>query len=155
MRKLLLFLVIVLSFLQFRLWFGDSNLLELEGLKQRVEELKQRARERKERNTALEAEIMDLKRGTDAIEERARFDLGMIRQGEHFIQVLENPLPENSTPENSTPENSAPENKKANRSATPKIKPKQTPKSIQHVDAKTLGSTGNQHSSDHHDTDDE
>ena len=141
MRKLLLFLIIVLSLLQFRLWFGDSNLLELEEIKQRLEELKQRAHQRKDLNAALEAEVMDLKRGTDAIEERARFDLGMVREGEHFIQVLESPLQEN-------PEKSMPENKKANRPAAPKVKPKRTPKSIPHVDAETPAATGIQETPD-------
>jgi cell division protein FtsB len=135
MRKLLLFLIIVLSLLQFRLWFGDSNLLELEEIKQRLEELKQRAHQRKDLNAALEAEVMDLKRGTDAIEERARFDLGMVREGEHFIQVLESPLQENQ-------EKSMPENKKANRPAAPKVKPKRAPKSIPHADAETPAATG-------------
>jgi cell division protein FtsB len=131
MRKLLLFLIIVLGLLQFRLWFGDSNLLELEDTKQRLQELKQRAHDRKELNAALEAEIMDLKRGTDAIEERARLDLGMVREGEHFIQVLENPLQENSEPENN----------KANRPAVPRVKPKRPSKSTQHAAAETPAAT--------------
>lgn len=122
MRKLFLFLIIVLGLLQFRLWFGDSNILELKKLKQQVEELKQLARERKERNAALEAEVMDLKQGTDAIEERARYDLGMVREGEHFIQVLENPQQEEA----------ALENKKASRPAPPK-KPKRIRKPVQPV----------------------
>jgi len=137
MRKLLLFLIIVLILLQFRLWFGDSNLLELEELKQRADELTERVKERKERNAALEAEIMDLKRGTDAIEERARLDLGMIREGEHFIQVLENPQQEpeiSASPQSNAPPGNAPESRKPNRSAAPKAK---TRRSAQHAAAAT------------------
>jgi cell division protein FtsB len=118
MRKLLLFLLILLGLLQYRLWFGDSNLLDLEATKQRLEELEQRAHERQQRNIALDAEIMDLKHGTDAIEELARFDLGMIRANEHFIQVLENP-PQEET---------APENKKPAHAAMPKTKTRHNPK---------------------------
>ncbi|QFY44037.1 cell division protein FtsB [Candidatus Methylospira mobilis] len=149
MRKLLLFLIIVLILLQFRLWFGDSNLLELEELKQRADELTQRVHERKERNAALEAEIMDLKRGTDAIEERARFDLGMIREGEHFIQVLENPQQE---PETAVPQNSAPEIKKAARPVAPKAKPRHT---AQRAEAATPATTADHAASENYTISDE
>jgi cell division protein FtsB len=146
MRKLLLFLMIVLGFLQFRLWFGDSNLLELEAIKQHMEELKQRAHERKERNAVLEAEVMDLKHGTDAIEEHARFDLGMIREGEHLILALES-LP---------PEDAPPETKKANRPPpAPKTKHKRPPKAVPHIDTETPAETGDHDTLNNQKTSDE
>ncbi len=89
MNKLTAFLVVLIALLQYRLWFGDGNLLELHRMSDRIEELRRDGSKRQERNAALEAEVMDLKQGTDAIEERARHDLGMIKEGEVFVQVLE------------------------------------------------------------------
>ena len=55
----------------------------------RLEELTQEAQEKKERNDALYAEVLDLRRGLETIEERARYELGMIKDNETFFQVLE------------------------------------------------------------------
>lgn len=93
MKKLTAFLLVLIALLQYRLWFGDGNILELHRLGERIEELKQEGTKRRERNAAFEAEVMDLKQGSDAVEERARHELGMIREGEVFIQVLDNHHP--------------------------------------------------------------
>ncbi|MBS1214108.1 MAG: septum formation initiator family protein, partial [Proteobacteria bacterium] len=98
MKKLTAFLVLLVGLLQYRLWFGDGNLLELHRLTDRIEELRRDGSKRQERNAALEAEVMDLKQGTDAIEERAREDLGMIKEGEVFVQVLEHRSQQTPTP---------------------------------------------------------
>lgn len=82
-------LIVLLCLLQYRLWFGDGNLQELRSYQQRIELLEQEAKKLQERNQALEAEVMDLRKGKEAIEERARKDLGMIREGEIFFQVIE------------------------------------------------------------------
>jgi cell division protein FtsB len=88
-RLLLLLLVALLVALQYKLWFDDGGLQdvwELEGsLAARVAE---NARLR-ERNRALEAEVEDLKTGLEAYEERARLEMGMIREGETFFRVVE------------------------------------------------------------------
>lgn len=89
MKKLTVFLVLLIGLLQFRLWFGDGNLLEFRRLNERIEELRHEGDKRRERNAALEAEVMDLKQGLDAIEERARLDLGMVKEGEIFVQVID------------------------------------------------------------------
>jgi cell division protein FtsB len=89
MRVLTAFLVLVFALLQYRLWFGDGNVLEFHRLNDRIEELRREGDKRRERNAALEAEVMDLKQGLDAIEERARQDLGMIKEGEQFVQVID------------------------------------------------------------------
>ncbi|QSA95871.1 cell division protein FtsB [Methylococcus sp. EFPC2] len=89
MNKLTAFLVLLIGLLQFRLWFGDGNLLEFHRLNERIEDLRQEGDKRRERNAALEAEVMDLKQGLDAVEERARQDLGMIKEGEVFVQVID------------------------------------------------------------------
>jgi cell division protein FtsB len=88
-RYLIAFLVTIILLLQYRLWFGDGNVLEFRRLNERIEELRREGAKRRERNAALEAEVMDLKQGLDAVEERARQDLGMIREGEVFVQVID------------------------------------------------------------------
>jgi cell division protein FtsB len=89
MRKLILFLVIVLVYLQYRLWLGNGGLLELWNVHIEVETQREENARLRERNEALNAEVLDLKQGLDAIEERAREDMGMVKQGETFYQVVE------------------------------------------------------------------
>jgi cell division protein FtsB len=89
MRKLILFLVILLVYLQYRLWLGDGGLLELWNVHQEVEAQRDENARLRERNEALNAQVLDLKQGLDAIEERAREDMGMVKQGETFYQIVE------------------------------------------------------------------
>ena len=88
MRKLILFLVVLLVYLQYRLWLGDGGLLELWNIHQEVEAQREENARLRERNEALDAQVLDLKQGLDAIEERAREDMGMVKQGETFYQVV-------------------------------------------------------------------
>lgn len=83
----------MLLLLQYRLWFGGGSLREVRHLQQRLESTTQEAQKLHERNRALEAEVVDLKEGLEAVEERARQDLGMIKPDEVFIQVVENEKP--------------------------------------------------------------
>jgi cell division protein FtsB len=89
MRKLLILLLIVLVYLQYRLFFGEGSLQDVWELHQEVEYQRQENIELRERNAALEAEVRDLQQGQDAIEEHAREDLGMVKEGETFYQVVE------------------------------------------------------------------
>lgn len=82
-------LVIVLVLLQYRLWLGDGGMREVHQLRADIEVQREQNRELKERNRTLAAEVQDLKKGTVAIEERARTDLGMVGRGETFYQVVE------------------------------------------------------------------
>lgn len=82
-------LVVVLVLLQYRLWLGDGGMREVHRLRAEIEVQREQNRELKERNRTLAAEVQDLKKGTVAIEERARTDLGMVGQGETFYQVVE------------------------------------------------------------------
>ena len=91
MRKLSAFLLVLIGMLQYRLWFGDGGLTELHALQTHIEQLKQEGERRRERNATLDADVKDLKEGTDAIEERARQELGMVKEGETFVQVFEKP----------------------------------------------------------------
>lgn len=75
--------------LQFNLWLGDFGLVRYWQLEERVEAQKQVNERLDARNDQLQAEVIDLKHGTDALEERARSQLGMIKEGEEFYQVIE------------------------------------------------------------------
>ena len=89
MRKLLLGLLLLLVILQITLWFGGGGLLELWQQHQEVEAQREENARVRERNEALNAEVLDLKQGLDAVEEHAREDLGMVNEGEVFYQVVE------------------------------------------------------------------
>ena len=89
MRKLLLGLLLLLVILQITLWFGDGGLVELWDQHQEVEARRGENARLRERNEALNAEVLDLKQGLDAVEEHAREDLGMVKEGEVFYQVVE------------------------------------------------------------------
>ena len=91
MRWLLWLLVVLLLLLQYRLWIGDGSLAEVWGLYQQVEAQREENARLQERNQALQAEVKDLKQGLDAIEERAREELGMIKDGETFYQIIDEP----------------------------------------------------------------
>jgi cell division protein FtsB len=77
--------------LQYRLWIGDGSVAELHDLRGRIAETEQELVQLQARNNALAAEVEDLKTGLDAIEERARSELGMIQSGEVFLQIVEKP----------------------------------------------------------------
>ncbi|MCW8919145.1 MAG: cell division protein FtsB [Gammaproteobacteria bacterium] len=89
MRWLTGIFLLLLLLLQYALWFGNGGLLRVWQLNQAVEAQRVENVRLKERNDALEAEVRDLKQGLEAIEERARSDLGMIQKGETFFQVIE------------------------------------------------------------------
>jgi len=88
--KIILYLLIgILLGLQYPLWLGDGGVLALWKLKQEVAAQKLENSGLKERNLALEAEVHDLKEGYEALEERARAELGMVRRGETLYQIIE------------------------------------------------------------------
>ncbi len=89
MRWVLGLLVVLLVYLQGTLWFGEGGLTEVRGLERSVETQRDEVEQLRQRNQALEAEVEDLKTGLEALEERARSELGMIREGETFYQVIE------------------------------------------------------------------
>lgn len=79
----------LLLVLQYTLWFGNGGLLRVWQLNSMVDKQEVENGQLVERNRALEAEVIDLKQGLEAIEERARSDLGMIKKDETFFQVVE------------------------------------------------------------------
>ena len=85
--------------LQYRLWISDGGIPEVLHLQQEIEALKEEKRRLEERNNELAAEVSDLKKGLDAIEERARSEMGMIGEDETFYQII--PSPEQTSPDTS------------------------------------------------------
>ncbi len=79
----------LLLLLQYRLWVGEGSLAEVNNLKQEIATQQQELAQLRQRNRALMAEVQDLKQGLTAVEERARSELGMIRKGETFYQIIE------------------------------------------------------------------
>jgi cell division protein FtsB len=89
MRFLILVLVGLLVLLQYRLWVGEGSLAEVHGLRQEIASQELELKRLRARNRELEAEVLDLREGQEALEERARAELGMIKEGEIFLQVIE------------------------------------------------------------------
>lgn len=94
-RWLLLILLLMLAGLQYRLWLGEANLRQVWQLEEQILDQQQINQQLTERNKRLEAEVQNLKQGLTALEERARSEMGMIREGETFFQLIE---PEPETP---------------------------------------------------------
>ena len=89
MKILLSILILLIALLQYRLWYADGGIEEIQHNQLELIELKKQVEEKRERNAALYAEVEDLRKGQESLEERARNELGMIRAGETFFQVLE------------------------------------------------------------------
>lgn len=75
--------------LQTRLWVGEGSFAEVAALKRQVAAQQAELDELKARNTLLRDEIAELKRGLEAVEARARGELGMIKEGETFYQIID------------------------------------------------------------------
>ena len=90
MKLLTVIMVFLLFLLQYRLWTGNGSLVEVNLLKDEIEKVKNENENLKERNLSLTAEVFDLKQGHEAIEEIARSEMGMIKDGETFYQIIDN-----------------------------------------------------------------
>lgn len=88
MRILALALAALILLLQYPLWLGKGGWLRVWDLDRQVRSQQERNAGLQRRNEVLDAEVRDLKQGVDAIEERARYDLGMIKQDEIFFQIV-------------------------------------------------------------------
>jgi len=88
--KIIAFVLLTLFiWLQYKIWLQDGGIPEVVQLQDEVEEVKIEVQKLQERNLSLDAEVKDLKKGLDAIEERARSEMGMIKEGEVYYQVIE------------------------------------------------------------------
>ena len=88
LRWLALILIALLIALQVKLWVGDGGMRDLRAIRSRVSEQQTQNTRLKQRNDALHADVEDLKHGQDAVEARARSQLGLVKPGEVFYQVV-------------------------------------------------------------------
>ncbi len=89
MRWLTVGLLAVIGLLQYPLWVGKGGWLKVWEYDRQLQVQKEATRKLEIRNAGLDAEVRDLKQGYEAIEERARFELGMVKQDESFVQIPE------------------------------------------------------------------
>ena len=90
MKILTILFLLLLVLLQYRLWIGNGSLTEVHHLNNTKNKLVLENDKLKERNQSLAAEVLDLKQGQEAIEERARSEMGMVKLDETFYQIIEN-----------------------------------------------------------------
>lgn len=91
MRWLTIILVSLIVLLQYPLWLGKGGWLKVWDYNRLLAAQREENRRLEARNAGLDAEVRDLKQGYEAIEERARFDLGMVKDGEVFVQLPDAP----------------------------------------------------------------
>jgi cell division protein FtsB len=89
MRQLSVLLLVVIAGLQYSLWFGKGGWMRVWDVDRQLQSQRETNHALKVRNAALEAEVRDLKQGLQAVEERARSDLGLTRHDEIFVQILD------------------------------------------------------------------
>ncbi len=99
MRWLLVALLCILLYLQYRLWIAEGSLAEQQRLELQVVEQTAINTELRERNAILEREVLELQSGNGGVEQRAREQLGLVREGETFYQVVEQPDQPQAEPE--------------------------------------------------------
>jgi cell division protein FtsB len=88
MRLITIALAVLLVLIQYPLWLGKGGWLNVADMQDQVETTRLKTEQLTARNGKLDSEVRDLKEGTGAVEERARYELGMIKQNEIFVQVL-------------------------------------------------------------------
>jgi len=89
LKLIVAILFVLLIWLQYKLWLGDGGIPEVLELEEEIETVQNEVNTLQERNKALNAEVMDLKKGIEAIEERARSEMGMIKKDEIYYQVID------------------------------------------------------------------
>lgn len=88
MRLLALILLLLTLFIQYPLWLGKDSWLRVWQLQDQIKHQKEANDALVARNNALAAEVLDLSTGTQAIEEHARVEQGMLKEGEVFVQII-------------------------------------------------------------------
>ena len=89
MRMIVLFLLIVLAVLQYKFWMGADSLPNWLKLEQKLKTQDDNNKQLTARNQALQADIIELKSNDQALEEQARYELGMVKEGETYYQFVE------------------------------------------------------------------
>lgn len=97
-RGLIIVLALMVAWLQVRIWIGKGSLAEISTLETRVEREQAANETREQRNKVLRAEVVDLKQGEAAIEEKARSELGLVKAGETFFMLVDPGKPQDAHP---------------------------------------------------------
>lgn len=88
MKWLAIALLLIFISLQYRIWFGQTSFSKIQQQEDKITLIQAENAELLQRNQKLLAEIKDLRKGTDSVEERARYQLGMIKDGEVFFRLI-------------------------------------------------------------------
>ncbi|MFC0402867.1 cell division protein FtsB [Paraburkholderia rhizosphaerae] len=104
MRLVTVALVVLLVLIQFPLWWGHGGWLRVHELQQQLDQQLKKNADEKVRNERIEGEVQDLQSGTSAVEERARYEMGMVKDSEVFVQFVSpnSPLPASNAPATAT-----------------------------------------------------
>ena len=94
-KLILAVFVVIFIVLQYALWAGKQNVIDLYRLNRQVDDVRNENNEFKRRNDQLHKDVIDIKNGTGAIESQARFDLGLIKPGETYYQIVRSDQGEN------------------------------------------------------------
>ncbi|HXZ07233.1 MAG TPA: cell division protein FtsB [Paraburkholderia sp.] len=99
MRLVTVVLIVLLALIQYPLWWGHGGWLRVHELQGELAQQQQKNADAKLRNERIEGEVQDLQNGTSAVEERARYEMGMVKDGEVFVQFVSPnaPLPASNT----------------------------------------------------------
>lgn len=89
MRSIILVLILMLAALQYKLWLGDGSVFQWVGLEQKLADQEQTNEKLLTRNRAIEADILELKGGEQALEGQARYELGMVKENEIYYQFVD------------------------------------------------------------------
>lgn len=90
MRPIFIILILALVALQYKLWFGDTGVRHWKRLENEIAQHTEENEKSLLRNQVLEADIEELKQGDQALEEQARHELGMVKEGEKYYQFMDN-----------------------------------------------------------------
>ncbi|CEK11683.1 cell division protein FtsB [Legionella hackeliae] len=89
MRTIIVILLLALIGLQYKLWLGDGSVSQWINLEKKMEAQSEENDKLLSRNRAMEADILELKSGDQALEEQARYELGMVKEGEVYYQFVD------------------------------------------------------------------
>jgi cell division protein FtsB len=100
MRLVTAVLIVLLALIQYPLWWGHGGWLRVHELQEQLAQQEQKNLDAKLRNERIQGEVQDLQNGTSAVEERARYEMGMVKDSEVFVQFVSPnaPLPVTNTP---------------------------------------------------------
>lgn len=92
-RSIIAILLLLLAGLQYRLWVGESSFAHVDGLSSQASKLQAANATKKRRNDVLKAEIIELKSGLEAVEEKARTEWGLVKPDETFYLLVDKDKP--------------------------------------------------------------